>query len=409
MANNTGEIKKCRSCNSDKLSLVVDLGDHGWCNDFLTRDRIGKEKKYPLTMVRCEHCGLAQLTYTVPKEVMFSNHTYVSGTTDTLKNHFRVLANENINQFDVYPNDIILDIGGNDGTQLAQYKELGCINLLNVESASNIASISRKKGITTISDFFNETLIDNAKGLKGKCKIINASGVFFHLEELHSAIKGIKKALRKDGVFICQFMYFGDMLENTAFDGIYHEHLCYYSLKSLENLLEPYGFEIFDAYHSDIHGGSAIAKISFKGSFSKTDRYGKFKVGDSILVNDDNIKLFGDKVLNWRADFLEMMCSIKNAGYKVYGFGAPAKGNTLLTYGAMSTKFIENLFEKNPLKFNKWTPITHIPVVEENLDNIEDDCYGLLLSWNFKDEIIKNIKKKTDKYITFIDPFKESE
>ena len=402
------ELINCRSCGNKDFDSIIDLGEHGWCNNLLSFDEIGREDKYPLTLVRCNSCELAQLSYTVPKEVMFLNHPYVSGTTRALTKHFLDLAKENITQFNLYPNDTILDIGGNDGTQMAQYRDLGFINTINIESATNIANISKNENqITTINSFFNEELINNAKGLKKKCKIINASGVFFHLEELHSVIRGIVKALKDDGVFICQFMYFGDMLENLSFDSIYHEHLCYYSLKSLENLLEPYGLEVFDAYHSPIHGGSVISKVGFKGEFSRTERYTRFKVDESTVITPNIIRDFGDNVSNWRYDFLSLMANIKTAGYKIYGFGAPAKGNTLLTYASMSRYFIETLFEKNPLKFDKYTPVTHIPIVEEDLDIVEDDSYGLLLSWNFQDEIISNVKAKTDKLITFIHPFKD--
>jgi len=405
---NTGELKNCRSCGGKNLSLVVDLGEHAWCNDFLTPDRVGKEETYPLTMVKCKDCELAQLTYTVPKERMFLDHTYVSGTTETLRAHFKELAEENISQFNLFPHETILDIGGNDGTQMAQYRDMGFINTINIESAPEIAHISKTKNkITTISSFFNEELINNSRGLQGQCKLINASGVFFHLEELHSVIKGIVKALKRDGVFICQFMYFGDMLERTSFDGIYHEHLCYYSLKSLENLLEPYGLEVFDAYHSKIHGGSAITKIGFKGEWDKTKRYDIFKVTDDVLVTKDSVDRFSNDVMEWKFNFIDTMCSIKNAGYKIYGFGAPAKGNTLLTFSSMGTNFIECLFEKNELRFGTFSPVTHIPVVEENLDIMEDDSYGLLLSWNFDKEIMANVSRKTDKKVTFIHPFKE--
>ena len=170
---------------------------------------------------------------------MFKHHTYVSGTTKSLANHFYEIAKENVEQFNLKDGDVIYDIGGNDGTQLLQYKKLGINSVINIESATNIARLSSQNGIPTMNEFFNEDCI-RPDGMK-QVKLINAAGVFFHLEELHSVIKGIKLALQEDGIFVVQFMYLGDMLEKLSFDGIYHEHLCYYSIDSLMKLLEPYG------------------------------------------------------------------------------------------------------------------------------------------------------------------------
>ncbi|MHA2039607.1 MAG: methyltransferase, partial [Promethearchaeota archaeon] len=212
----------CRSCKNDQLKLVIDLGIQAWCNNFLQKSEIGKEQTYPLRMFRCEKCGLCQLDTTVPKEIMFKEHTYVSGTTQSLKDHFYKVAKENIEQFDLKDGDVIYDIGGNDGTQLIQYRKLGINSVINIESATNIAKLSSKNGIPTMNEFFNEDFV-RADSL-GEIKLINAAGVFFHLEELHSVIRGIKLSLQEDGVFVVQFMYLGDMLEKLSFDGIYHEH-----------------------------------------------------------------------------------------------------------------------------------------------------------------------------------------
>jgi hypothetical protein len=147
---------KCRSCGNEHLDKIIDLGKHPWCNDFLTEERVGTEESYPLELWFCNDCELLQLNYTVPKETMFKNHTYVSSTTKTLKKHFLELAKENKEQFGLTENDLILDIGGNDGTQLLQYKSIGLTNVLNVESANNISQLSINSGVRTINDFFNE-------------------------------------------------------------------------------------------------------------------------------------------------------------------------------------------------------------------------------------------------------------
>lgn len=402
---------KCRSCGSKRVKQILDLGMHPWCNAFLSKSEKGKEKKYPLNLCRCEKCTLLQIDYTVPKETMFSDHTYVSGTTKTLTTHFRDLAKENIEQFNLKETDFIYDIGGNDGTQMRQYVDLGIKNSINVESAKNIADISIQNGITTIVDYFNEPLVENIldEGKFKKAKLINASGVFFHLEELHSVIKGIKLLLKDDGVFVVQCMYAGDMIDNLAFDGIYHEHLCYYTLYSLEYLLRQYGLVVFDAYHSDIHSGSIIVKVKKEEckKYKTSKRYYELKFKDTKYVSEDAVLEFAEKVRNSKGILKKRLKELKNQGKSIYCYGAPAKGNTLLNYMSIDSKIIDKVVEINHLKTGLFTPGTHIPIVSE----IEADRpdYYLLLSHNFKKEIMEKNKNIIKKGTKFIIPFPELE
>ena len=397
----------CRSCHGISHTSILDLGHHPWCNDFLTKERLGKEQEYPLHLVQCDQCELLQLNHTVPKEVMFKNHTYVSSTTKSLSKHFYELALENKCQFDLQQDDLILDIGGNDGTQLLQYKKVGLENVLNVESADNIAALSVDSGIPTANAFFNEELIDE-KGLGGKVKLINASGVFFHLEELHSVIRGIKKALAEDGVLVVQFMYAGTMVEKLNFDGIYHEHLCFYTLRSLKNLLEPYGLILFDAYHSDIHSGSIIAKISKSPIFEKTASY-KSCLEKDKKYNRESFLEFAEKVKSKKGDLKDLLERIKsnNQQTKIYAYGAPAKGNTLLNYFGIDNSLIDKCVEVNDLKVGLYLPHSHIPIIKESPTDLPD--YYLLLAHNFAEEIIDRNKSLIDRGVKFIIPFPKVE
>lgn len=393
----------CRSCNNKKFKSILNLGEHPWCNDFLDKENLGKEKLYPLHLIQCVKCELLQLNYTVPKEIMFKNHTYLSSSTQTLKKHFYQLALENIQQFKINKDDLIVDIGGNDGTQMLEYKNAGILNVLNIESADNIAEISKKNKIPTINEFFNEECIVKNK-LENKVKLINASGVFFHLEELHSVIKGIKKCLQKNGVFVVQFMYAGTMIEKLNFDGIYHEHLCFYTLKSLNNLLEPYGFKIFDSYFSEIHSGSIIAKICLNDDFSITERHKKTLQQDKKYTNEKFIE-FGKKIKKTKNKLKKFLQKLKNNNVKIYAYGAPAKGNTLLNYFEINNNLIDKCVEVNKLKIGKYLPKSHIPIVQENEKDIPD--YYLLLSHNFANEILEKNKNIIQKGTKFIIPFPE--
>lgn len=400
-------MNNCRGCNSENLVDIIDFGKQPWCNDFLTKDNLGKENLYPLHLVCCQDCELLQLNYTVPKEVMFFNHQYLSGVTNTLGKHFLQIAKENKEQFDLKEDDLIVDIGGNDGFQLMQYKNIGLNNVVNVESAENICVFSEKKGIKTINAFFNEeTARKNFN--EGETKIINASGVFFHLEELHSVIRGIKYMLAEDGVFTIQFMYAGAMVENNNFDTVYHEHLCYYTLKNVIDLLAPYDLEVFDAYYTDIHSGSIIAKVTHKDGSrdNKTELFLETKAKDEKYTLEEYKKFF-EKVKEYKDELYNFLADLKSKGNKIYAYGAPAKGNTLLNYCGITNKIIDKVVEINKLKLGFYMPQSHIPIVLEDKEDLPD--YYLLLSHNFADEIIKKNKDIIDKGVKFIIPFPKIE
>jgi hypothetical protein len=352
-------------------------------------------------MVSCKDCGLLQLNYTVPKEVMFKNHGYRSGMTQTLKDHFHAIAKENIEMFDLGWNDLIVDIGGNDGTQLLEYRALGCDNVMNVESADNIAKISWEAGIPTINDYFNEDTVLREFELKS-AKLVNAAGVFFHLEELHSVCRGLAWLLAEDGVFNVQCMYAGEMVKQGTFDMIYHEHLCFYTLRSLEKLLEPYGLRVFDAYHSPIHSGSLIVRACQGNTYEYTDRYKQMLAEDQQYGRED-FDLFAERINANRGQLRRFLSHLKSEGKTIYAYGAPAKGNTLLNYERIDNTLIDKAVEINKLKVGKVLPMSNIPVEEESAEDRPD--YYLLLSHNFEEEIIRRNRELLNKGTKFIVPF----
>ena len=394
----------CRSCASSDLNLILDLGEQPWCNDFLTKEQIGKENKYALRLFRCENCELLQIDTTIPKETMFGDHCYLSGITSTLRDHFFEVAKENVEQFKLLPDDLVVDIGGNDGTQLLQYKKAGISNILNIECAKRISDISRKAGVKTLTEYFNKQCAKNHLG-EGSVKLFNASGVFFHLEELHSVIEGIEYSLADNGVLIVQFMYAGAMIDNKNFDTIYHEHLCYYTIHSLQNLLSPYGLEIFDSYHSPIHSGSIISKIGHIGKREKTKRHEESLERDKSYTKEKILE-FAKQVEASKDKLKATLQQLKSDGKTIYAYGAPAKGNTLLNYFKIGKDLIDQAVEVNELKIGTYLPGSHIPVVKEDPADLPD--YYLLLSHNFEKAIIDKNKGIINKGVQFITPFAET-
>ncbi len=394
----------CRVCDSENLELVIDLGLQPWCNNFLKKDEIGKEPFYPLRVLFCKSCSTTQLDYTVKKEIMFGDHTYLSGVTKSLSSHFEKIAIEANNKFCLNKKDkTILDIGSNDGTQLSHFKKLG-FNVIGVESSKTTSEIANKAGINTINEFFNHEFIIKHK-LESKIDLINAAGVFFHLEELHSVTDGIKEALKTDGVFIVQFLYMKNIVENNAFDQIYHEHLLYYTLKTIEILLNKHGLSMFDAYVENIHGGSVIGYVTHIEKAKPTERLIKLReIEEKEKMNDiETYQLFFERIKKMKEVNIQYLTKAKEQGKVIYGMGAPVKGNTMLNYFGISNTYIDFLVEKNTLRKNLYSPGMNIPIILEDDVEVQPDIY-YVFAWNFKDEILKNNKNLIDKGVEFYFP-----
>lgn len=392
-------LRHCRVCDAGELEPVIDLGDQPWCNHFLTREELGSEPRYPLRVVYCHRCATAQLDYTVPKEVMFRDHTYLSGVTRTLSEHFRGMAAEVDRRFFAdRPAKSVLDIGSNDGTQLKHYQALG-YEVLGVESARIPARRANEAGIHTLNEFFD---LDLVRRLGRRFDVINAAGVFFHLEALHSVTEGIREALHPDGVFVVQFLYMKSIVENGAFDQIYHEHLLYYTLATIEALLGRHGLAMFDAYVSPIHGGSVIGFVGHRGARPPSRRLQALRAAEAAAQSNrrSTYLAFARRIETLKAKNLAYLEAARRAGRRVFGLGAPAKGNTLLNYFGIDTRLIECLVEKNTLRKGLYSPGRHIPIVLEQELAAPPDVY-YVLAWNFRDEILANNRALIEQGVAF--------
>lgn len=392
----------CRVCGSSELEPAIDLGVQPWCNNFLKPEAIGSEPYYPLHVFHCQTCLTAQLNHTVPKEVMFSDHTYLSGVTQSLSDHFRNVAQDvDTRFFRTVPNKCVLDIGSNDGTQLKHFQALG-YEVLGVDPCRTAARIANAHGISTVCDFFD---LDVATRLGRRFHAINAAGVLFHLEQLHSVIDGIRAALRDDGVLTIQFLYMKRIVENLAFDQIYHEHLLYYNLQTLGLLLAMYELEIFDAYVASIHGGSVIAFATHRGRRPLSSRLGVLLQAENELGSNkiSTYREFTRRIEIMKVENLNYLETAKRLGKRVFGLGAPAKGNTLLNYFGIGTNYLDCLVERNVLRKGLYSPGMHIPIrIETEVDTSPDIYY--VLAWNFKDEILSRYRELVTRGTEFYFP-----
>lgn len=393
---------QCRVCDSTDLTLVVDLGNQPWCNHFLHASEVGKEPFYPLRLVYCNRCQTSQLDYTVKKEIMFGDHTYLSGVTKSLDAHFAEVAEQvDARFFKNKKNKSILDIGSNDGTQLKHFQRLG-YEVLGVESSITTAKMANEAGVPTLQAFFNESTV---RQLGKKFDVFNASGVFFHLEELHSVCDGIKMGLSDDGVFVVQFLYMKSIMENLAFDQIYHEHLLYYTLQTIETLLSRHGLEMFDARLATIHGGSIIGYVGHKGARPISSQLLAMRQAEdaSGCNHIEAYYQFHERIKQMKRENLSYLHAAKASGKRVWGFGAPVKGNTMLNYFGVGPDLIECLTEKNKLRKGLYSPGMHIPIVIEDELTEKPDVY-YVFAWNFKNEILKNNQHLIDEGVEFYFP-----
>lgn len=393
----------CRVCDSPELEPAVDLGMQPWANHFLRKEEVGTEPFYPLRVLFCLACGTAQLDYTVRKEVMFGDHTYLSGVTKTLGDHFRQVANEvDARFFKDRAEKAALDIGSNDGTQLKHYRSLG-YDVLGVESSKTVAGIANGAGIPTVNAFFN---LETARGLGRTFQVVNAAGVFFHLEELHSFTDGVREVLADDGVFVVQFLYMKSIVENLAFDQIYHEHLLYYNVETVERLLARHGIALFDAFLSPIHGGSVIGFAARRGRApAPTAGLRAMRNAEAEGKSNDlsTYRDFARRVVAKKAEILGRLDAYRKAGKRIFGFGAPVKGNTLLNYCGIGPDVLECLVEKNELRRGLYSPGMHLPIViERELTDLPDVYF--VLAWNFRTEILANNRHLIEKGIEFYFP-----
>jgi len=392
----------CRVCDSTGLEPVLDLGQQPWCNHFLRAEEVGTEPYYPLRLVYCHGCGTSQLDYTVRKEIMFSDHTYLSGVTRSLSDHFREVAQEvDARFFAGRSAKAVLDIGSNDGTQLKHFQALG-YEVLGVESSAGTAMCAVEAGVPTHHAFFNQ---DTLPEIGRRFDVINASGVFFHLEELHSVTKAIREGLERDGVFVVQFLYMKSIMENLAFDQIYHEHLLYYTLHTIEVLLARHGLEMFDARLAAIHGGSIIGFVGHRGQRPVSPRLQQMRQQEQASGCNTiaSYQRFAQRVQQVKERDVAYLRGARAAGKRIFGFGAPVKGNTLLNYFSIGPDVIECLVEKNELRRDLYSPGMHIPVrIESELPAPPEIYY--VLAWNFKKEILANNQALRDAGVEFYFP-----
>jgi hypothetical protein len=383
----------CRVCRGSRLEQFLDLTDQPHCNSLLLPDQLDlKEPCYPMQVWFCHDCTTVQIDHTVPKETMFAEYYYLSGTTSTLRQHFAESTARLVKELGLKAGDRVVDIGSNDGTWIKTYASYG-IRATGVESATNLAAQANKEGSDTINTFFDDTAAEGILKTRGTPKLVTAAGVFFHLEELHNATAGVARLIGDTGTFCVQAIYLGEILRHTEFDNIYHEHLTYWTVHSIQTLFDQFDLEIYRVSLLPIHGGSLELLVAKKGTRKIEESVGRY-LADEIAKGYDKIetyRAFANRVWKIKEKLLDILQDYKRRGKIVFAFGAPAKGATTLNSFKITTNLVPYSVERNPLKIGKIIPGARIPIIDEVTAPMPD-AY-LVLPWNFLPEFLK---KKRD-------------
>ena len=402
--------KSCRSCGSEDLHMVLSLGETPLVNAFLRPEEFSKpEKFYPLELYYCPTCHLVQLLEVVAPDVLFRDTIYVTGTSDSMAAHNAALAERTRVEQNLQKDDLVIDIGSNDGSLLSCFLK-GGVRVLGIEPARDIAELSRQKGIDVLSEFFNADLARLVRQDYGPAAVVTATNVLAHVDDTLNFLQGIRALLQEGGISIIEVPYLVDMIDFLEYDTIYHEHLCYFSVAALIRFFTAAGLAIFRIDKVDIHGGSL--RVYSRANNGTADHapeiYQRIEQEKRLgLMNLATYLSFARRVEANREALRSFLYGLKSQGFAIAGYGAAAKGNTLLNYCGLGTDIIKFIVDKNPLKVGKYTPGMHIPV--HHVDRLIEDRpdYVLILAWNFKEEIMRQQSRYKFQGGRFIVPIPE--
>jgi len=393
----------CRICGGKKFKEILNLDKSPLANAFLKKEELTKpEPRFPLAVYFCANCAYVGLRHVVEPNLLFKNYHYLTSASFPLSTHFKELAEEVAKRYINSKKNLVVEIGSNDGTLLANLKNR--CRVLGIDPANNVTEMASKLGVETLTDFFTEKSALNILKKYGQAKVILANNVIAHIDDLHDVFAGIKKLLAQNGVFIFEAHWVGNLITDGGFDQVYHEHLSYFSLFALEHIIKEFGLTIVDATLVPIHGESLRIYVGKIGAPSKRVQTLRAKERKMGLHKYSTFESFGKKVEEGRKKLNTLLLSLKKQKNKIAGYGASAKGNTLLNYIGIGAKTLDYITDTTPLKQGLFTPGTRIPILAPEILLTNPPNYILLLSWNYEKEILKKEKKLRDKGIKFIIP-----
>jgi SAM-dependent methyltransferase len=385
-------LTRCVLCAEPAVEEFLDLGTTALANRFLTPEELEQpEPRFPLRMGFCHACGHVQLTEIVPPGLMFDHYLYTSAASDTLKAHLLDLSDVLTARLGLTPADLVIDVGCNDGTLLSGFRRHG-VRALGVDPARNLAELTRGLDIERHVGYFDSRTAREIVDRWGHAALITATNTFPHIQDLADFLAAVDLALSPTGVLVVEMHYLVDLLEQAAFDTVYHEHVSYWALTPMTALFARHGLTVLDAERLPLHHGQLRVTVGRASAgaephprvaevlaLERSRGIGRFETYEEFARDAARIK----------TELRETIDDLRRQGARVAGYGAPAKASTLLSFLGIGPDRLEFIVDRSPLKQGRYTPDSHIPIVSPERLLRDQPEYVLLLAWNFVDEILQ--------------------
>jgi len=385
-------IAACRSCGASPLAAVLSLGETPLANALLREEDLGSvEPRYPLDLAFCPSCSLVQITETVPPEILFRDYLYFSSFSDGMLRHAAELTARVVAERSLGAGSLAVEVASNDGYLLQYYQRAG-VPVLGIEPARNVAKVAvEERGVPTVPEFFGLALAKELVAEGKRADVIHANNVLAHVADLNGFVGGIAVLLKESGAALIEVPYLGEMVPRLEFDTIYHEHLCYFSLTALARLFARHGLVVTDVEQIPLHGGSLLLTVTPEAA-----RRSASPRVETLLAREaaDGVpglayyRGFAPRVARWRESFRAFLHDLKGSGHRLAAYGAAAKGSTLLNYACVGTDVLDYVVDRSTVKQGRYMPGVrlHIRPPAALLESRPDAV--VLLTWNFKEEIL---------------------
>ena len=399
-------MRNCLGCGSF-VEPVLDFGDMPIANGFLREDEFKSESSFPLSVGFCAECALVQLTQVIdPSKLFHEEYAFFASTSVRMREHFSRFAGQVSGLISGLADPFVVEIGSNDGIMLRNFAESGVLHL-GVEPSENVAEEARRNGVNTRCSFFGLDVAREILAEHGPANAVLGANVFSHIKDIHSVFGGIKELLTDDGVFVFEEPYVGEVVAKTAYDQFYDEHVFYFCLSSLDNLFARHGLEIVDAEAHEVHGGSMRYTAAKTGARQPSARLAELRAREDSLGLDqvETFQALRDRVLSSKEQLVSLLKKLEQDGKRVVGYGATSKSTTVTNFCGIGPDLIEFISDTTPIKQDKFSPGTHIPVksYEAFLEDYPD--YAVLFAWNHGGEILAKEEpflKQGGRFITFV-------